>query len=150
MTEQRVFDVLATLRNDLERLRAEVTVPDVDRAFARLEAELRRLKLEWTGRMIQSNKDRLEAWRNLRHFRATHRIDRAATYSDAFYFDFMLLTALVVLETAGNAIFYRVGNEYGYVGGLATPSLFQWSTSFWPSSYSAFSRYAICMSAAPR
>ena len=123
VTEQKVFDALATLRNDLEREQATVMVPSVDRAFAKLDAELRTLKVEWTGWMIQANRERLEAWRHLRLFTVNHRIDRTASYSDAFYFDFMLLTALVLLETAGNAIFYRTGNEFGYVGGLANAFL---------------------------
>jgi len=122
-TEQKVFDILATLRNDLEREQAAAMAPNVDRSFAKLDGELRTLKLEWAGRLIEANQDRLEAWRILRHFRATQRISRPASYPDSFYFDFMILSGLVMLETAGNAIFYQTGNEYGYVGGLANAFL---------------------------
>jgi tetratricopeptide (TPR) repeat protein len=116
--EHRVFDALSTLRNDLEREQATVTLPNVDRAFANLDAELRTLKLEHAGRLIEVNKDRLEAWRTLRHFRATHGINRDAVYPESFIFDFMLLFALVALETIGNAFFYQYGNERGFAGGL--------------------------------
>jgi hypothetical protein len=117
-TEKRVYDALTALRNDLEREQATVTLPNIDRAFASLDAELRTLKLEYAGRLIEVNKDRLEAWRNLRHFKAAHGLDREAAYPESLIFDFMLLFALVALETVGNAFFYQYGNERGFAGGL--------------------------------
>ena len=118
--EERVFAALATLRNNLERERALVAVPSVDRAFSDLDSEFRKLKLEAEGRLLDLNSARLKSWRNLRNFRATNRLNRDAFYPKSHKFDMMLLLVLVIIETIGNAFFYRAGNESGYVGGIET------------------------------
>jgi hypothetical protein len=59
---------------------------------------------------------------NLRTFVRQNGLNREPHYPDSFIWRLLILTLIFVLETSANAMFFAIGNAFGYAGGFMLAS----------------------------